>query len=251
MADEVDTRVSASLDPGVIALIDDYDEDTRPVLGQTETALSMAHKALGAIHDAKAAAATNKTLTPMAQLVQVDDFATKQMQPVMKAWGNAVEALNNNVQNLEKELMAPVQQRATASMASEIRAHFKAMETGPRMKAIQQAINEGDDITVTAVLGGRSYLSGLDPEMADSFLMEWQAKQRPVESKRLRAMKKAADLLNDRVKILKNEWTKAVGVHEETKEDVQGRKIVTKTWTPAEVREMVRKANIPFAVPVG
>jgi hypothetical protein len=251
MADEVDTRISASLDPGVIALIDEYDEDTRPLLGQTETALSMAHKALGAIHDAKAAAATNKTLSPMAQLVQVDDYATKRMEPVMKAWGSAVEALNNNVLTFEEKLKAPIQQKASEQvMASEIRAHFKSLDTGERMRAIQRAINEGDAVTATAVLGGRSYLSGLDDEIHGTFVREWQEKQMPVEAKKVRAMRKAADLLNDRVKILKKQWTDAVGVHEETKEDAQGRKIVVKTWTPAEVREMVRKANLAFAVPV-
>jgi hypothetical protein len=253
MADEVDTRISPALDPGVIELIEDYDEDTRPLLGQTETALSMAHKALGAIHDAKAAAATNPTLNEFAQLVQVDDYATKQMQPVMKVWGNAVEALNNNILSVEKELTAPIEQKVSQQvMASEIRAHFKGMkDTGERMVAIQKAINEGDAITATAVLGGRSYLSGLDDEIHGTFVREWQEKQMPVEAKKVRAMRKAADLLNDRVKILKKAWTDAVGVHEETEQDRQGRRIVTKVWTPEQVREKVRKANLPFAVPVG
>ena len=171
--------------------------------------------------------------------------------PPMKLWGNAVDTLNNNIQSLEKELKAPVEQRAAAFMGTEIRSYFRAMDTGPRMVAIQQAINDGDDITVTAVLGGKAYLSGLDPEMADSFLMEWQAKQRPVESKRLRAMKKAADLLNDRVKVLRKEWTKAVGVIEITKEGRRGEKLVVRTITPAEVREQVKAAQKPFAVPLG
>lgn len=109
MADEleVDTRVSASLDPGVIALIEDYDEDTRPLLGQTETALSAAFEALKGIHDAKAAAATNPTLNEYAQLIEVDNYASKRMAVVQKMWGSAVEALNNNVVAMEEKLESP------------------------------------------------------------------------------------------------------------------------------------------------
>lgn len=253
MADEleVDTRVSASLDPGVIALIEDYDEDTRPLLGQTETALSAAFEALKGIHDAKAAAATNPTLNEYAQLIEVDNYASKRMAVVQKMWGSAVEALNNNVVAMEEKLKAPIEARASYQMASEIRAHFKAMDTGPRMTAIQKAISDGDEKTITAICGAPAYLSGLDEEIQSTFTREWQEKQMPVEAKKVRAMRKAADLLNDRVKILKKEWAEAVGVIEITKEGRRGEKIVVQRITPAEVREMVRKAKQPFAVPVG
>lgn len=251
MADNTDTRISPTLHPDVSAVIDDYDEETRPVLGQTETAVSMAFEALKSIHDAKAAAKTNPTLNDFAQLVQVDDFATKRMAPVMQTWDRAIDALNNNVVALEKELNGPVKARADSPIAVEVRAAIKGLDMGERMAAIQKAIRDGDEAVATAVLGAPAMLSGIDPELQDSYRREWHEKQKPLEAKRVRAMKQAADLLNGRVKILKKEWTEAVGVHEETKEDRQGRKIVTKTWTPEQIREMVRKANLPFAVPVG
>ncbi len=251
MDDEVDTRISLSLDPGVIALIDEYDEDTRPLLGQAETALSAAFNALKGIHDAKAAAATNPTLNEYAQLIEVDNYAARRMAPVEKAWGSAVEALNNNVIAMEEKLKAPIEQKASYHIATEIRAHFKAMEIGPRMVAIQRAINEGDEKTITAICGAPAYLSGLDDEIAATFTREWQEKQMPLEAKKVRAMRKTADLLNDRVKILKKEWVDAVGVIEITKEGRRGEKLVVQRITPSEVREMVRKAKLPFAVPVG
>lgn len=250
MADEVDTRISPSLDPGVIALIDDYDDDTRPLLGQTETALSEAFEALKGIHDAKAAAATNPTLNEYAQLIEVDNYATKRMDRVMKTWDRAIDALNNNATSLETDLRAPVEQKASHAMASEIRSVFRGMDTGPRMSAIQRAINNGDERTVTAICGAPGLLSGLDDDMRASFAREWQERQMPVEAKKVRALRAAADLLNDRVKILKTEWAKAVGVIEETREGPRGEKIVVRTITPAQVREQVQKAKKPFAVPV-
>jgi len=117
MADEMDTRISPTLHPGIAGEILDYDEDTRPLLGQTETAVDEAFKALQSIHDAKAAAATNPTLNEYAQLVAVDDHATKVMNRVYSSWSRAVDTLNANITKLDKELNAPVEQRATASMA--------------------------------------------------------------------------------------------------------------------------------------
>ena len=103
----------------------------------------------------------------------------------------------------------------------------------------------------TAVLGAPAMLSGIDPELQDSYRREWHEKQKPVEAKKVRAMRAGADLLNGRVKLLKKAWTDAVGTHEEVEEDRQGRRIVKRVWTPEQVREMVRNANLPFAVPVG
>ncbi len=250
MADEVDTRISPTLHPDVSLQIEDYDEETRPLLGQTETAVSMTFEALKAIHDAKAAAATNPTLNEFAQLVQVDDFATKRMSPVMKAWDSAIGALNNNVVSLEKELNAPVKALASGTVAAEVRAAIKLLDVGKRMAVLQKAINDGDEAVATAVLGAPAMLSGIDPELQDSYRREWHERQKPVEAKKVRAMKAAADLLNGRVRLLKKAHTDAVGTHDEFKEDRQGRRILAKRWTPEEVREMVRNANLPFAVPV-
>jgi len=46
MADEMDIRISPTLHPGIAGEIADYDDDTRPLLGQTETAVDEAFKAL-------------------------------------------------------------------------------------------------------------------------------------------------------------------------------------------------------------
>ena len=85
MSDEVDTRISPTLHPGIAGEIADYDDDTRPLLGATETAVSEAFEALKGIHNAKAAAATNPTLNEWAQLIEVDNYATKRMDKVYAA----------------------------------------------------------------------------------------------------------------------------------------------------------------------
>ncbi|WP_298671309.1 hypothetical protein [uncultured Sphingomonas sp.] len=251
MSDEVDIRISPTLHPGIAGEVADYDEDTRPLLGQTETAVDEAFKALQSIHDAKAGAAKNPTLNEYAQLVAVDTHATKVMDKVYGSWSRAVDVLNANIAKMDKELNAPVEQRATAAMASEIRTYFRGLKDGPRMNALRQAIESGDEVTATAVLGGRPYLSGLDPDLHAEFLHDWHKAQRPVEAKKLGAMRQAADMLNDRYKLLTKAVADAVGdikIYEPSK--VNGAPILVKTITPSMVRKQVKESNAAFAVPV-
>lgn len=251
MADEMDTRISPTLHPGIAGEIADYDDDTRPLLGQTETAVDEAFKALQSIHDAKAGAERNPTWNDAARLVAVDNHATKVMNKVYASWSRAVDTLNANIAKMDKELNAPVEQRATASMASEIRAYFRDLKPGPRMNALRQAIEAGDDMAVTAVLGGRPYLSGLEPELHAEFLHDWHKAQRPLEAKKLAAMRQAADMLNNRYKLLTKAVSDAVGdikIYETSK--VNGAPILVKTITPAMVRKQVKESNEAFAIPV-
>lgn len=251
MADEIDVRISPTLHPGIAGEIADYDDDTRPLLGQTETAVDEAFKALQSIHDAKVGAEKNPTFNDAARLIAVDTHATKVMSKVYASWSRTVDTLNANITKLDKELNAPVEQRATASMASEIRAYFRDLKPGPRMNALRQAIEAGDEVTVTAVLGGRPYLSGLEPELHAEFLRDWHAAQRPVEAKKLRAMTAAADMLNNRYKLLTKAVTEAVGdikIYEPSK--VNGAPVLVKTITPAQIRKQVKESNEAFAVPV-
>lgn len=252
MSDEMDVRISPTLHPGIAGEIADYDDDTRPLLGQTETAVDEAFKALQSIHDAKAGAAKNPTLNEYAQLVAVDTHATKVMSKVYGSWSRAVDVLNANIAKMDKELNAPVEQRATASMASEIRSFFRGLKSdGARMGALRKAIESGDDVTATAVLGGRPYLSGLSDDLHAEFLHDWHRAQRPVEAKKLAAMRQAADMLNNRYKLLTKAVTEAVGdikIYETSK--VNGAPILVKTITPAQVRKQVKESNEAFAVPV-
>ena len=250
MSDETDIRISPTLHPGISGEIADYDDETRPLLGQTETAVSEGFKALQSIHNAKEGAKLNPTLNDFEQLVAVDDHAIKVMKRVAGFWDRAVDALNNNVVAMEKDLYAPVESKASRTMATEIRQHFASLEQGPRMNALRKAIEAGDETTATAVLGAPCYLSGLDPELHAEYLRDWHNAQRPLEAKKIRAMRAAADLLNERYKLLKKAAEKAVGVHEEYNEDRQGRRVLARTWTAGEIRNRVKASNERFAVPV-
>jgi hypothetical protein len=251
MSDETDTRISPTLHPGIAGEIADYDDDTRPLLGATETAVSEAFKALQSIHNAKEGAKLNPTLNEFEQLVAVDDHATKVMNKVYGSWSRTTDTLNANITKMETELYAPVESRASRALSTEVRQFFSGLKTdGERMNALRKAIEAGDETTATAVLGAPCYLSGFTPELHAEYLRDWHNAQQPVEAKKIRAMRAAADMLNERYKLLTRAVEKAVGVHEEYHEDRQGRRVSARTWTAAEIRARVKASNERFAVPV-
>lgn len=250
MSDEVDTRVSPSIHPDVIAGLEDYDDDTRPLLGGAETLLSQAHSALQSIGDAKAGAAINPTLNPFEQLVAVDTHAAKVVNPVLARWDKVAGDLEANIAQHEKEMNASIIGAATNPLASEIRTYLRSMKPAERHAAVTAAINSGDERTIQAICSVPPYLSGIDADERQRIMTDWHAKADPVGAKKVRAMRNALEVLNRNGGIFKRQWVAAVGTHDEYTEDRQGRRILTKRWTPAMVREQVKIAQKPFAVPV-
>jgi hypothetical protein len=248
MAEGIDTRVSLDLDPGVVKGLPGYElDEVRPVLTGTENLLAMAKSALSAIHDAKAAASTDPTLTEAAALLQVDDYATTRMTAVTKQWDQISSTLENNIAQFEKELSAPIIAKASQMVSGEIRSHFKNLQIGERVTAIQAAIEARDEVTCSSLFGAPAYLSGLTDEMHKQFTRQWQERINPLVGKRLRAVTAARDYIDRTSGLMLKEWQKAVGVLEETSEGPNGRRIVTRRVTASEIRRKKTKADQRFA----
>lgn len=250
MSDEVDIRVSLDLHPGAVANLPGYEEEeVRAVLTGTEHVLRSAKTTLGAVHDAKAAAATDPTLTEAAALLKVDDYATARMTAVTKQWDKLAITLDGNIAEFEKELSAPIVAKASQMVSGEVRSHFKSLKTGERVAAVQAAIAAGDEVTCSSVFGAPAYLSGLDDEMHKAFTRQWQERSNPLVAKRLRAVTAAKEYIDRTGPVMLKEWQKAVGVIEESQRDRNGRKIVTRRITPSEIRLKKTRADARFALP--
>jgi hypothetical protein len=250
MADGIDTRVSLDLDPGVVRALPGYElDDVRPVLVGTENLLQFAHSALSAIHDAKAAAASDPTLTEAAALLKVDDYATARMTPVTKQWDKITSTLQNNIAEFEKELSAPIVAKASQMVSGEIRSHFKSLKPGERVSAIQAAIESGDEVTCSSLFGAPAYLSGLSEDMHKQFTRLWQEHINPLASKRLAAVRAAHAYVERTGPLMLSQWTKAVGEIVETEEVRGGRRVVTRRVKPSEIRKKKTKADERFALP--
>ena len=251
MADEIDTRVSLDLDPEAAMLtINDYDEDTASYVGPAKLAFTEAFSSLRAIHDAKAAVVDDPTLNEAGQLLKVDDFARNRMlAKVYPLWDTASSSLNAKVEAWEKEMTKDVVSQASQMISGEIRAHFKALANdGQRHAAFRQAMENGDQVTASAVLGAPAMLSGFDEEMKALLLREYHERFNPGLAKRLRAVTAARDLIDGRMGVLKKEVAKAVGTIKikGPSFDIHGK--YSGEITPAQLRAQRDKSNKPFTV---
>ena len=211
MSDGIDVRVTPSLHPDNVDQLEGFNEETAPYLATTKTAFSEAYQGIAQVLDARAAAAKNPAWNDASQLIMTQEFADKVFARIARSMDGAKAALDKGIAFIEGELAAPVTAKAAASVAAEIRSFVKAMPNGERISFIQRAIAEGDETTVSSLLGAPSYLSGLDASMASIFLRAWHERNSPALAQRLKAMSGARDLILNRGGLVHSELTKAIG----------------------------------------
>ncbi|MQB43031.1 hypothetical protein [Rhizobium sp. ICMP 5592] len=212
MSENIDTRVSISLHPDNVTKLDGYDSETEAILAPTMTAFSEAYEGLRKVHDAKAAADRNPTWNDAQKVVVTDDYAQKQFARIAKGFDATRANLEKGIASIEQELSRPVESSAANAIAVEVRAHIKGLSVSERMTVIQQAINEGDHIIAQAALGAPAMLSGLDPQMQKVLSRQYHERHNQQASKRLKAMKAAKAMIEDRGGLVFKEMEKAVGM---------------------------------------
>lgn len=212
MPTKVDHRVSPSLHADNVKSIDGYDDDTAPVLAPTMTAFDEAYQGIAKVHDARAAAAHNPTWNEAQVVIQTQELADKVFAKVAKGFDSTRANLVKGIAHLEAQLNSPVESKAVASIAAEIRAHAKGLPLGERHGFIRKAINDGDHVTATAVLGAPAYLSGIDANMQKVLLRMYHEHNSASVAKRLKAMIGAKELIEQRAGLVFKELEKAVGM---------------------------------------
>jgi hypothetical protein len=211
MSENIDTRVSPALHPHNVREIDGYDDSTAPYLVPTETAFSTAYEGVRAVFDARAQAAKNPTWNDAQQIIATSDFAQKHLDRITHGFDSVRANLDKVITAIEQQLNGPVESKAAASIAAEIRSHVKSMETAERHTFLQQAMDGGDSLTLSSVLGAPAYLSGLTADFQRTYIRMYHERNAPEVAKRLRAMKGAKVMIEERAGIVFTDLTKAVG----------------------------------------
>lgn len=213
MSDDVDVRVTPGLHPNNVKEIEGYAEgDVAALLAPTMTAFSEAYIGIGKVHDARDAAKRNPTWNEAQQIISTDDFAQKQFARIAKGFDSVRANLVKGIEHIEQELSRPVESKAAHTVATEIRGYVRGLATGERMNLVRKAIEEGDHITATAILGAPAYLSGLDANMQAVLVRTYHEKHNPVQATRLKVMNGARELIERRAGLVFRELEKAVGV---------------------------------------
>ncbi|TEC51158.1 hypothetical protein [Pseudomonas aeruginosa] len=211
MTDNIDPRITPTLHPDNVKNIEGYDEQTAPYLGPTMTAFSTAYEGVRAVWSAREAAAQNPTWNEAMQIIHTDDFAQKHFAKISKSFDVTRSNLVKGIAMLEQQLAAPIESKAAASIAGEIRAFVRDMPTEKRHAFIQQALDAADHVTLGAVLGSPPYLSGLDANFQAVYVRHYHERNSPELAQRLKAMKGAKQMIEERAGLVFKELEKAVG----------------------------------------
>ena len=145
-------------------------------------------------------------------MVRTADHADKVFKDAATRFDKVSANMQSGIAKMEAELSRPVEARAAHTIAVEIRNYVRAMDSGKLHTFILQAIEQGDEATVSSVLGAPAYLSGLTPEFQKTYSRMWHEKQNPVAAKRIRAMQGALSLIHNNATLLIGEVQKAIGV---------------------------------------
>lgn len=211
MPTEIDVRITPTLHPDNVASIDGFDEQTAPYLAPTMTAFSTAYEGIRAVHAAKEKAKENLTWNEAMQIIHTDDFAQKHLTRITKSFDVTRSNLDKAIVTLEQQLTTPIESKAAASIAGEIRTFVRDMPTEKRHAFIQQALDAADHVTLGAVLGSPPYLSGLDANFQVLYVRHYHERNSPELAQRLKAMKGAKQMIEERAGLVFKELEKAVG----------------------------------------
>ena len=107
----IDTAVSPSLHPQVIASTEGFENDV--ALKEAHRAFSVAYESVGAIARARSAAGSNPEWNEAAQLIAVADFAERKQTEATQAFDKAHATLQHHIGMLESALAAPLTTGAT------------------------------------------------------------------------------------------------------------------------------------------
>lgn len=219
----VDTRVSPAFNALSITEAEFFDEDTQPALQQVADVFSTVHASLGKVFDAKDAASANTAWNEDMRVIKVQEAADRFLAKFAPQLTKVLHNMHSGVAMYEKELSAPIEAQAALTISTQIRDHVKGLakqqgtntlDKRPGVSAVgfvQQAIQKGDAVTASAVLGAPAYLSGLTDDMHAVLLRMWHEKQNPVAAKRVKAMSAAAEMIADRGLLLHRTLEKLVG----------------------------------------
>lgn len=212
MADNIDTRVSPSLDPERLRLMDGYNDDTRTFVDCVVNAFNDAYQTPGKIHDARELAERNSAWTPENRIIIVGKESAKQKDRVLKRLALAERDLRANIAHTEGELSRPLMERAgLGSINGEVRAFVRDLNRSDREKFMTEALDRDDGPTLEAILGAQPFLSGLTPLDHEHYVRAYHTQRNPHLVRRLDLMKRFLDEIERDGPIVHAQFDKAVG----------------------------------------
>jgi hypothetical protein len=212
MTIEINSNITPALHPTNLEKLDGIDEETLPVISHAVAAFQEAYQGISQVQTAREAARSNPAWTEAQQIMATADLSDKMFERIAKRMDSSRASLEAGIAHLEKEMMQPVESRASHPVSIEVRSYIRNLPSADRMSFIKRAIETGDHETAQAALGAPSYLSGIEPEMQKALLRLYREKASPASAKRLKALASAKEYIEKNGSLVIKELEKSVGL---------------------------------------
>lgn len=204
-------HASPSLHPKNVEAIEGF-EDAKDLLGPVVTAFSAATNALIDIDKAKQQAKKDTSRTEANVLLQVAKFAETHQDKITRKFDAVLKAVDAQISSRETMLSAPLKSAATSSaVATEVRAHVKAMSHAERVKFLDDRQRIGDTETLSMILGAQGFLSGMSDKERAVRTRIFNESAQPIVAKQVKALLAAKEMLETRVPLFLVQIEKAMG----------------------------------------
>lgn len=208
---KLSVNITPALHPDNIKHLDGYDDQTAGYVAHVETAFSEAYEGIKSVWAAKESGMNNPTWNEAMAIIHTDDFAQKKLTRITKTFDASMSNLTKGIDAMEQQLATPLQHTGSTGISQEIRAHAKGLTTEQRRKFLDEAQQSHDHITISAVLSAPGYLSGLSETERQIRTRLYHEATSPDVAKKLKVMKGARSMIEERAGLVFKEIEKAVG----------------------------------------
>jgi hypothetical protein len=215
MSEQIDHRVTQAFHTKSFTVLDGYNEDSVKLIGDAVSVFWDAYVTIGKVHTANEVAGRDPTKTPEQRILLVSKEAAKQQERLLRKMDTALAYTTKAADHIERELSVPLTSKAALNVAQEIRAHAKSLD-GKQADFLRERIMAGDELTVSALLGAPSYLSGMTDDAQAVFTRMWHEQQNPTQASRLKLLRATADKIQSHGPLVMLEMQKAVGADSAT-----------------------------------
>lgn len=212
MPDDINTRVSLSLDPEMYREVEGYNDETRGFVDHVINAFNDAYITVGKLWEARDAANATPGWTEELRILNVQRVAEKHRARVAKRFDLAHRDLLATISHTEGELSRPLTERAgMGTLNGEVRAYVAKLDRPKRSAFMAEALERDDGPTLEAVLGAQPFLSGLTAIDHAHFTRMYHERKNPHLVRRLDVMNRFREKLDRIGPILREQFDKPVG----------------------------------------
>lgn len=168
-------------------------DEADPTIIAAKNAFGTYASALNQLFDREVTIRSDATKTAADHRLRVSKIAAQTLEPVGKRAQAATDTISNQIKQIDTQIEHDTKARMTPAEQQEVRGYVRSLSDEQRRTFLAQA----DDDTLSAVLSGKSYLSGMKPAEAQQVEHNWRQRKFPDLIKQRARYERARDLITE------------------------------------------------------